>query len=365
MDRGRLRFSLALALFAGWVVGAGRDGLAFRRSAPPPPSLSRRSLNDPDPPRSARIDRKARDRWPWAWTPDRRDDPELMDAPGLPEDEVEDAYRVLRLRQQATRQSSHHPPGIPPVRPRRRPRSSRDHRARRRFGIRGHPRGHPGDAPRSSRPGAGPGPRPHGRGLGPSAILERGPRGCAPAPVRRSVDRPRHRREVRPPLPAAFGSSNCSARWLGSPAFASSILDIRRHWIAYWGFLAWSRVFTTQSPGPPRRAAFRPPRFPTRGDAGGGGEARRLRLDRPLVPGIPGRPRGASRRSLTRSKLRSVLEGLGSLSQFPIEAGQIGEPIVGVQATRVREDPELRVRRSSPAGVRSRREAGRRPIDRR
>ncbi len=32
----------------------------------------------------------------WAWTPDRRDDPELMDAPGLPEAEVEDAYRILR-----------------------------------------------------------------------------------------------------------------------------------------------------------------------------------------------------------------------------------------------------------------------------
>jgi SAM-dependent methyltransferase len=32
----------------------------------------------------------------WAWTPVRRDDPELMDAPGLPEAEVEDAYRVLR-----------------------------------------------------------------------------------------------------------------------------------------------------------------------------------------------------------------------------------------------------------------------------
>ncbi len=29
-------------------------------------------------------------------TPDRRHDPELMDAPGLPEAEVEDAYRVLR-----------------------------------------------------------------------------------------------------------------------------------------------------------------------------------------------------------------------------------------------------------------------------
>ena len=33
----------------------------------------------------------------WDWTPGRRDDPELMDAPGLPEAEVEDAYRVLRL----------------------------------------------------------------------------------------------------------------------------------------------------------------------------------------------------------------------------------------------------------------------------
>jgi ubiquinone/menaquinone biosynthesis C-methylase UbiE len=33
----------------------------------------------------------------WAWTPPRRDEPELMDAPGLPADEVEDAYRVLSL----------------------------------------------------------------------------------------------------------------------------------------------------------------------------------------------------------------------------------------------------------------------------
>src|SRR5438876_392631 len=32
----------------------------------------------------------------WAWTPERHHDPELMDAPGLPEAEVEDAYRVLR-----------------------------------------------------------------------------------------------------------------------------------------------------------------------------------------------------------------------------------------------------------------------------
>ena len=33
---------------------------------------------------------------PWAWTPARRDEPELMDAPDLPEDEVADAYRALR-----------------------------------------------------------------------------------------------------------------------------------------------------------------------------------------------------------------------------------------------------------------------------
>jgi ubiquinone/menaquinone biosynthesis C-methylase UbiE len=32
----------------------------------------------------------------WSWTPNRRDDPELMDAPGLPQAEVEDAYQVLR-----------------------------------------------------------------------------------------------------------------------------------------------------------------------------------------------------------------------------------------------------------------------------
>src|SRR5437868_1249871 len=32
----------------------------------------------------------------WSWTPTRRDEPELMDAPGLPEAEVAAAYRVLR-----------------------------------------------------------------------------------------------------------------------------------------------------------------------------------------------------------------------------------------------------------------------------
>ncbi len=32
----------------------------------------------------------------WSWTPERRDAPELMDAPGLPDAEVEDAYRILR-----------------------------------------------------------------------------------------------------------------------------------------------------------------------------------------------------------------------------------------------------------------------------
>lgn len=32
----------------------------------------------------------------WDWTPDRRDESELMDSPGLPEIEVENAYRVLQ-----------------------------------------------------------------------------------------------------------------------------------------------------------------------------------------------------------------------------------------------------------------------------
>jgi ubiquinone/menaquinone biosynthesis C-methylase UbiE len=32
----------------------------------------------------------------WSLVPERRDEPELMDAPGLPPGEVEDAYRVLR-----------------------------------------------------------------------------------------------------------------------------------------------------------------------------------------------------------------------------------------------------------------------------
>jgi SAM-dependent methyltransferase len=32
----------------------------------------------------------------WSWTPERRDEPELMDAPGLSPTEVADAYQVLR-----------------------------------------------------------------------------------------------------------------------------------------------------------------------------------------------------------------------------------------------------------------------------
>src|SRR4051794_36875747 len=32
----------------------------------------------------------------WSWTPRRRSEPELMDAPGLPEAEVAEAYQVLR-----------------------------------------------------------------------------------------------------------------------------------------------------------------------------------------------------------------------------------------------------------------------------
>ncbi len=33
---------------------------------------------------------------PWSLTPERRDDPEWMDEPGLPEREIVEAYQVLR-----------------------------------------------------------------------------------------------------------------------------------------------------------------------------------------------------------------------------------------------------------------------------
>src|SRR5262249_42663709 len=55
----------------------------------------------PVPRRAPRVDplrrpRRGRTPMAWSWTPERRDEPELMDAPGLPEAEVAEAYRVLR-----------------------------------------------------------------------------------------------------------------------------------------------------------------------------------------------------------------------------------------------------------------------------
>src|SRR5258708_8296916 len=68
---------------------ARRDGGPFRPQARREPGGHREPLTPRPDPRWTRL-------MPWSWTPERRDEPELMDAPGLPEAEVVVAYRALR-----------------------------------------------------------------------------------------------------------------------------------------------------------------------------------------------------------------------------------------------------------------------------
>lgn len=183
---------------------------------------------------------------PWSWTPDRRNDPELMDAPGLPEAEVADAYRVLR---RVNRQLGN----LAVLR----------HEARRFL--------------REDRPGEGPGPISAldvGSGSGdiPLALaglpveggpiaamaLDRDPTAVAAARLRGV---PTARGDALR-LPFADASVDLVtavkfahhfegpelSRLLAEMARVARhrvvVLDIRRHRVAYWGFIAWSRVFT-------------------------------------------------------------------------------------------------------------------------
>ena len=177
------------------------------------------------------------------WTPDRRDEPELMDAPGLPEAEVEDAYRVLR---RVNRQLGN----LRTIR-----------REFLRF-IRE-------DVPDSTSitavdVGSGSGDIPQAiRQLLPGRAIEvlaldRDATAVASA-RRRSLNvvqgnalrLPFADRKIDLVLAVKFAHhfhGPSLGRLLGEMARVARhrvvILDIRRHWLAYWGFRAWSILFT-------------------------------------------------------------------------------------------------------------------------
>ena len=179
----------------------------------------------------------------WAWTPDRRDEPELMDFPGLPEDEVEDAYRVLR---RVNRQLGN----LRTIR-----------REFLRF-VREDPVGHA--EIRVLDVGSGSGDIPEAIGwmlpdrLVQVVALDRDATAVASA-RRRALDvvqgdvlrLPFADRSLDLVIAVKF------AHHFHGPSLDQLlvemtrvarrrvvVLDIRRHWLAYWGFWAWSRVFT-------------------------------------------------------------------------------------------------------------------------
>jgi SAM-dependent methyltransferase len=179
-------------------------------------------------------------------TPSRRDEPELMDAPGLPEAEVVDAYRVLRS---VNRQLGNL-------------RSIRRELAR---GL--EEDGIPGVAVSVLDLGSGSGDLPAALrdrlaadGYRVIALaLDRDPTACALARrlglgvVRGDALRiPLADRSIDLVTAVKFAhhfSGRALARLLAEMARVARrrviVLDIRRHWIAYWGFVAWSRAFTT------------------------------------------------------------------------------------------------------------------------
>ncbi|AGA31131.1 methyltransferase domain-containing protein [Singulisphaera acidiphila] len=186
---------------------------------------------------------------PWSWTPVRSIDPELMDAPGLPESEVAQAYQVLRRvnRQLGNLRSLG--------------------RELQRFLD---------EEPRDGRPvsildvGSGSGDLPQAlqtrleRQRIPNRVLglDRDPTAVALA----------HRQSPSQSLdiiqgdalrlPFADGSidlvtavkfahhfhADGLTRLISEMARVAGrrviVLDIQRHWLAYWGFIAWSRLLT-------------------------------------------------------------------------------------------------------------------------
>ncbi len=182
----------------------------------------------------------------WGWTPQRRDDPELMDSPGLPEVEVEDAYRILRrvnkqlgnlwtIRREFRRflreERSMAAPSTTTV-----------------LDV-GSGSGDLAEALVSIQPG-----------LDLRVIaLDRDPTAVASARRRNlnvvqgdALKIPFNDRSINLVLAVKFAhhfQGPALERLLGEMARVAQqrvvILDIRRHWVAYWGFRAWSLVFTT------------------------------------------------------------------------------------------------------------------------
>jgi hypothetical protein len=185
---------------------------------------------------------------PWSLTPRRRHDPELMDAPGLPAGEVADAYRVLR---RVNRQffGSLRSLSIELDR------------------FLAEDRPEPGGTITALDVGAGSGDlaqailtRLSSRGFRPLALsLDRDPVAArlagsprAPSLLGDALRLPFADRSVDVVTGAKF------AHHFSEPALSSLlaemarvarrrviVLDLRRHWLAYWGFVAWSRLFTT------------------------------------------------------------------------------------------------------------------------
>ena len=180
----------------------------------------------------------------WSWNPARRDDPELMDAPGLPEEEVEDAYRVLRL---VNKQLG-------------------NLRAIRREFLRFVDEDKVGrDEITVLDVGSGSGDIPEAiRRMVPdrsiqALALDRDPTAVASA-ARRSLDVVRgdalrlpfadHSIDLVMAVKFAHHFQGPALdRLLSEMARVARhrvvVLDIRRHWFAYWGFVAWSCIFTS------------------------------------------------------------------------------------------------------------------------
>jgi ubiquinone/menaquinone biosynthesis C-methylase UbiE len=182
----------------------------------------------------------------WSLTPRRRDEPELMDAPGLPASEVAAAYRVLA---RVNRQLGH--------------RRTMKRELRRFLDEE--------EYPRAGRVtlldlGSGSGDIPgslsgvfEGRGAAGLAVaLDRDP--TAAALARREGLHVVRGDALRLPLAAASVDVVTAVKFahhFDATALAGLVaemtrvarrrvivLDIRRHWVAYWGFVAWSRLWT-------------------------------------------------------------------------------------------------------------------------
>jgi Methyltransferase domain len=183
----------------------------------------------------------------WSWTPPRRDEPELMDAPGLPEAEVADAYGVLR---RVNRQFFGSLRSIG----RELERFLDDDRPDAAADLWALDVGSgAGDIPRALSD------RARARGFTLTALaLDRDPTALALAA---RLDVPAVRGDaLRLPLAdrsidlvtavkfAHHFSGSALARLLAEMTRVARrrvvVLDIRRHWLAYAGFVAWSRVFT-------------------------------------------------------------------------------------------------------------------------